>query len=365
MADQADRLGCSRLLLLAGPRTRASALFSQVRRVLGPRVAAVFEDVVEHSSIGSVAKGVAAARTARVDGLVAVGGGSAIDSAKAIAIVLAEGGQIQDHASILTADGKLAAPALNKPKPPILAVPTTASAAEVTPGLSVRDDSGHKLLYWDTKLAARCIFLDPQANIEVPVTLMASSAMNALAHCAEGLYSRTRSPFTDMLAREGARRLARALPAMCLSPQSVPARAELLLGAHLSGQVISNARTGIGHAICHCLGAMGGLSHGVAHAVMLPHALRFNLDAAPEALRTLGAALQNQPESVTQPETAISAVEALQRTVGLPTRLRDTGLNPSLLPLIAAQTLRERGILFNPAAVPDAQAVLAILEAAW
>lgn len=365
MAAQADRLGCARLLLLAGRRTRASPIFARVLDILGSRVAAVFEDVVEHSSTASVAQGAMLARDVSADGLVPVGGGSAVDTAKAIAIVLAEKGRIEDHASYLTPSGELVAPALSQPKPPILAVPTSASAAEVTPGLSVRDESGRKLLFWDTKLAARCIFLDPQANLDVPAELMARTAMNALAHCAEGLYSRTRDPITDALAREGARHLARGLPAMTRTPQSVSARAEILLGAHLSGKVISNARTGIGHAICHCLGALGGLSHGEAHAVMLPHVLRYNSAAAPDALRALAAALQDQPESATRAEAAVPAVQALQHAAGLPTRLRDLGLDRSLLPTIATHTLSERGILFNPAPVPDAQAVLALLEQAW
>ncbi|QHE89309.1 iron-containing alcohol dehydrogenase family protein [Hydrogenophaga sp. BPS33] len=365
VSEEADRLGCQRLMLVAGRRTSTSEVFTRIRHNLGSRVATVYDEVVQHAGTDSITKGLAKGQATNIDGLVAVGGGSAIDTAKAIALVLAEGGQIEDHASVLTPSGQLVAPPLSKAKLPIFAVPLTASAAEVTPGLSVRGADGRKLLFWDAQLAARVIFLDPKANLDVPAALMARTAMNALAHAAEGLYSLARSPITDAIARESARRLGRAMPAMAKDPRSVAARGELLLGAHLSGHVISNARTGIGHAVCHCLGALGGLTHGDAHSVMLPHVLRFNRSAAPEALQALGAALLDRPESSTDAEEAIRGIQSLQQALGLPTRLRDLGVDSELLPEIAQHAVRERGILFNPLPVKDSSAVLDLLKSAW
>src|SRR6185437_4215878 len=114
------------------------------------------------------------ARRERVDALVAVGGGSASDTAKAIAILLAEGGRIEEHASRFEPPDRFFPTPLPNPKLPVISIPTTASAAEVTPGLGIRDPAtGAKLLFWDVKLASRVILLDPEANLEVPAALMA------------------------------------------------------------------------------------------------------------------------------------------------------------------------------------------------
>ena len=137
----------------------------------------------------------------------------------------------------------------------------------------------------------KVLVLDPQANCSVPVPVMASSAMNGFAHCAEGLYSRLRNHVSEGLALQGIRLFSRWLPEMVRAPDLVDARAGVLTAAHLSGMVISNARVGIHHAVCHCLGARGNLSHGVANSIMLPHALAYNLEDATPALALMAQAM--------------------------------------------------------------------------
>ena len=168
MGGEVDALGCRRLLLVCGPRTRASRLFERVRTALGDRVAGIFEEVVEHSATTLVTRRAEQARALSIDGIVAVGGGSASDTAKGIAILLAEGGRIEDHASTFIPPDRFFPKELPSPKLPVIAVPTTGSAAEVTPGLGIRDEAGKKLLFWDVKLSSRLIVLDPEANVEVP-----------------------------------------------------------------------------------------------------------------------------------------------------------------------------------------------------
>jgi len=361
----AGQLGCRRLLVVAGRRTSETRMYRDTMAALGDRVAAEFNEVVEHSSVDSVNRGTALARESEVDGVVVVGGGSAVDTAKGIVILLAEGGAIEDHATRYTPPDTLVQKPLSRKKLPILAVPTTASAAEATPGLSIRTPEGHKLLFWDHKLAASCVILDPVANEEVPAELLARSAMNALAHCVEALYSRTRSPMTDAQAAKGAELLARSLPGLAGGP-TAQARAGILLGAHLSGLAISNARTGIGHAVCHGLGSIGGLSHGAAHSVMLPHVLRFNLAHAREPIRIFAQAIQQGDTGErASAQAAIATVRGLQQRVGLPSRLRDLGLDKSALPAIAELTMKERGVMFNPREISDAGAIMALLEEAW
>jgi alcohol dehydrogenase len=369
VAREVLALGASRALLVCGGNTRKTRLFDTVRDTLGALCAAVFDRVIEHSSSTVVTDGAELARAERIDVIVAVGGGSASDTAKAIAILLAEGGRIEEHASRFVPPDQFFPKPLPSPKLPVIAIPTTASAAEVTPGLGIRDPAtGAKMLFWDVKLASRVILLDPEANLEVPAALMATTAMNGFAHCAEGLYSRLRNPISEALALQGARILGRAVPAMVREPDNVSHRADVLAGAHLSGMVISNARVGIHHAVCHCLGALGGLSHGVANSIMLPHALAYNLDVAAAELRGLaqamGAAVEGKSDAEAA-QAAIDAVTALQIAAGVPRRLRDTSLEHAKLPAIAEHTLRDRGLFFNPRRTASAEPIVELLERAW
>jgi len=361
IGQRMDLLGVGRALLVCSGSVRRSALLAQVLDALGPRCAGRFEEVVQHSAVAVVDRAAERARQLGIDSLVAVGGGSSSDTAKAVAILLAEGGPLESHASKFVYPDRFFPKPLHRPKLPILAVPTTASAAEVTPGLGIRSPAGHKYLFWDTKLASRAVFLDEQANVEVPAAVMATTGMNGFAHCAEGLYSRLRNPVSSALALQGARLFAEGLPAMVAEPDNPAHRGTVLAAAALSGLVISNARVGIHHAVCHCLGARGGLPHGVANSIMLPHALAYNRDVAGAELGQLAEALGAAKSA----EAAIEAVLKLQEAARVPRRLRDTGLDRSLLPAIAEDTLHDRGLYFNPKRTTSAEPILAMLEAAW
>lgn len=367
LGTEVAALGCRRLMVVCGGSTRRGQLFARAMASLGDLTVCVMDKVVEHSSTALVTETAELAREKRIDGIVAIGGGSASDTAKGVAILLAEGGRIEEHASTFVPPDTFTPKPLHQPKIPLVAVPTTLSAAEVTPGLGLRDAQGRKLLFWDVKLACRLIVLDPEATREVPTQVMATSGMNGFAHCAEGLYSRLRNPVAEALALHGIRLFNRYLPAMVRDPQDIEARAGALTAAHLSGMVISTARVGVHHATCHCLGARGGLSHGVANSIMLPHALAYNLDAATPALvllaQAMGCNMSGSDRDVAL--AGIDAVRRLQRAAGVPTRLRDTTLDRSLLSAIAEDTLRDRGIFFNPRRTESSAAILQLLEEAW
>lgn len=366
LGQEIDALGCRRVMVVCGPNTRRSAIFRQTADALGERAAIVFDEVVEHSSTAMVTRGAGLARELGVDALLAVGGGSASDTAKGIAILLGEGGRIQEHASKFEPPDRFIPKPLPAPKLPIIAVVTTASGAECTPGLGIRDEDGRKLLFWDNTLSCRMIVLDPQANVDTPVHVMATTAMNGFAHCVEGLYSRLRNPISDAYALHGIRLFLDALPRMVADPQDVDARAGVLTAAHLGGTVIANARVGIHHAICHCLGAAGGLSHGVANSVMLPHAMAYNLPVAQKELANIAAAMGvSEGSEAGRAAAGIERVRQFQRDARVPTRLRDTGLAHSQLPLIAQHALGDRGLYFNPRRTESAEPVLELLEAAW
>jgi alcohol dehydrogenase len=354
LRDELAALGIARPMLLSGARTRASDLFVGAMQSIEGTPFVLAEPVPAHSSVRLVEQLAAQARAEGVDGFVAIGGGSASDTAKAVALLMAEGGRLADHAVRFTPPAALVAPRLVAPKLPIVAIPGTASGAEVTVSLGVRDDDGAKLLFSDIQLAARLVLIDPRANLGVPAALMCATGMNGLAHCIEGLYSRERSPLTETIALEAMARFASALPAVHRDPQNVAARAALLYAAHLSGLVLVNARTCLHHAICHAIGSVTGVGHGDANAVMLPHAVAFNADAAAAAL---GAGHDAA--------SLVHAIRSLQAGIGVPTRLRDIGVPDSALERIAAKTMRERGLYYNPRQVADAAEVRALLDAAY
>ena len=358
-------LGIRRPLLLAGARTARSAIHAQVAAALSNIECRFFSGIPAHSSVSTIEAIVAAARAHDADGFVAIGGGSVSDSAKAAALLLAEGGALTDHASRFMPPSTLVIPDLVAPKLPIVAIPTTASGAEATASLGVRtDDARKKLLFWDPKLASRLIVIDPEANVEMPASVMLSTGMNGLAHCIEGLYSRVRTPITTALALHAITLFRDVLPAVAHAPRSVEGRAALLTAAHLSGLVLTNARTCLHHAICHALGAVTGVPHGQANAVMLPHALAFNAPSAPEAMaamvRAWGGAARGDVAAA-----AIGLVRDLQAEIGVSTRLRDIGVPREALAAVAQATMGERGVYFNPRPVERPEQIESLLQAAW
>jgi len=378
LAGEVRALGLSRLMLVSGTRSSRSGAAQQVRVALGASIADEWTGIPQHSGVADVAALAARARAARIDGFIAVGGGSASDSAKAAAILLGEGGALKDHANVFTPPDRYDQKLLPAAKLPIIAVPTTLSAAEITPGLGIRDEHGHKLVFWDLGVVPRLIVLDAAAARDVPAPVLAATGMNALAHCIEGLYSRVRNPVSEALALQGIRTLRQALPRVVRGPGAaagqVPADGgrdealeQALIGAALSGLVISNARVGIHHGVCHGLGSLGGLSHGAANSVMLPHAMRFNREAAAAPLALAAEALGAEVRGLAPlaaADAAIAAVEALQAEIGVPRRLSEAGLDRGLLPRLARGALSDRGLYFNPRLATEAE-VLALLEAAW
>lgn len=350
-------LGARRVLLLCGTSVRRSPLHARVRGLLQGFEVMAADDVPAHSSVDLVQGLAVRAREDGVQAIVAVGGGSSSDTAKAVALLMAEGGRLADHATRFTPPAQLHVPVLAKPKIPIVTIPCTASGAEVTPSLGVRDAEGRKLLFTDPQLASRVVLLDARANVAVPVDIMLSTGMNGLAHCLEGLYSKERSPLAELLAIDAMQRFARALPAVHAAPADVAARGELLYAAHLSGLVLVNARTCLHHAVCHAIGSVTGVPHGEANAVLLPHALRFNGAAVRPQLERAAAALGC--------DDVIAWTEQFARQLGVPRRLRDIGVRQDALQGIATKTMGERGLYFNPRAVQDAAEILGLLEQAF
>jgi alcohol dehydrogenase class IV len=353
-------LSCQRPIVLSSDRVAQSQLSQQVAELLRSFSALSFTAIPQHSSVAAVMQVVDVARQHDADSFVCLGGGSVSDTAKAAALVLAEGAPLAQHATRFEPPSTVVVPSLLKTKLPIISVPLTASGAEVTPSLGIRDENNTKLLFWDARVASRVILIDAQANLEIPSAIMLTTAMNGLAHCIEGLYSKAKSPISSALALDAINKFDRAIRAVATTPDSMQAREDLLIAAHMSGLVLASAKSCLHHAICHVLGAQLNLAHGISNSIVLPHAIEFNRLTCVDEFLAIETSL-----GLAKNTSLGTWLVNLQNAAGVPSRLRDVGVAESLLDGIAKATMHERGLAVNPRPVESVEQVREILAAAW
>lgn len=359
LGSELAALGCVRPVVLMQSRMAASEHWAALREGLKGLMTHVVDSVPNHGGVTwveSVAREVA---DFGADSIVAIGGGSVSDSAKALSMLLSEGGQLSDHATHFTPPFNIDIPQRTKPKLPIVSLPTTASGAEVTPSFGAREGD-HKLLFWNRQLSCTTILIDPLLSQDIPLALIRYTAMNGLAHCFEGMYSRNRSLISDGIAVQSIELFAQALTDEVMSQEEQ--RWRLLLAGHLSGIVLSMAKTCLHHAICHVIGARCGVGHGQANTILLPHSLRFNEPVAGESLIPALAAL-NDVSGTTHATVSDWIADVIER-LQLPDSLESIGISQNELPMIAQQTMTERGLAFNPRTVTHSDEVLSILRQA-
>lgn len=292
--DEIERLGAQRVLLIAGGREKKHA--DELAAALGSRVVDRIGEVVMHVPAALATAASERAERSGADLLVCLGGGSAIGLAKAVAL---------------------------RTRLPILAVPTTYAGSEMTPiwGLT---DGGRKTTGRDRAVLPATVVYDPALTTSLPADISAASGMNALAHLVEGLYAPDASPVTAVLAEEGIRVLADALPRVVVAPRDLDARADALYGAWLAGWVAGSAGMGLHHKICHVLGGAYDLPHAGTHSAVLPFVTAFNAPAAPAAMARAARALGAQDPA--------RALWDLAERIGAPTSLAEVGFDSGQIP---------------------------------
>jgi len=285
LAAEVGRLGAKRALLISTPG-RAQ----MVRAIAhGLQVAGIFDQAVMHTPIKAVDAARAMASSVEADCCIAIGGGSTIGFGKAIAL-----------SSSL----------------PVVAVPTTYSGSEMTTiwGIS---EAGGKKVGRDPKVLPKAVIYDPQLTLDLPSGVSAASGMNAIAHCCEALYAHDGNPLVSLIAEEGIRALAAALPIIAQAPRDLEARTSALYGSWLAGLSISTTGNALHHKLCHVLGGFG-LPHAETHSIVLQHAMAYNAAAAPEAMRRIARAIGA--------ETAAFGLWDLEHRLRLPMKLADIGM---------------------------------------
>jgi maleylacetate reductase len=310
-------LGVTQPLLVTSERFADTALPIERR----------FTGVRPHTPADTVAAATDAAR-AGADVLVPLGGGSAIDTAKAVS----------------------AATGL-----PVVSVPTTYSGAEWTSFFGQRDEE-RRLKGGGGGARPVGIVYEPRLTLGLPPDVTGGTALNALAHCAEALYVKGRNPDADREALAGARLIASSLPQVLADGSNRDARRDLLEGAMHAGAALAGAGLGLGHAMAQALGGRYGISHGALNAVCLPPALRFNEPVAAEAIRRFG-------EAVGRPDDPDRKVEELALLAGFE-RLRDLGVPEPELPVVAEAVAERAGAKANPRSASPAE-IAELLRGVW
>lgn len=321
---EGDRLGRSHILLIYDPS--AASIAKELAARLGRRIAGEFTDIRQHTPIETVLAARKAAASAGADCVITIGGGSTTGFGKAITL---ESGI------------------------DMIAIPTTYAGSEMTPIYGITADR-HKRTGRDPRVLPKVVIYDPELTTSLPPATTGASGINALAHCVEALYAEEENPITSLIAEEGIRALARGIPASVREPKDLAARSDALYGAFLAGAALAVVGMAVHHRVCHVLGGSYGLPHAETNAVVLPHSVRFNQDAAPEAMRRVAIAL-----AVDDPA---SGLFDLAVAVSAPTSLESLGMRYE--DLDEAARIVAESPLWNPRAV-EVAGIRELLEDAY
>jgi len=323
VGDWVEKLGKRHALVLSTPQQ--ADLAKSVAGTLAKSAAGIFAKAAMHTPVEITEAAVAFADDAKADCLVSVGGGSTTGLGKAIAL---------------------------RTGLPQIAIPTTYAGSEVTDILG-QTERGAKTTLRDRRILPDVVLYDPELTLGLPVALSVTSALNAMAHAAEGLYAQNGNPVTSLMAGEGLRTLHKSLPKIVARPGDIEARSEALYGAWLCGTVLGSVAMALHHKLCHTLGGTFDLPHAETHAVLLPHTIGFNAGAAAEMLAPL---------------TKIIGLPAggnlfdFARSLGAPASLREIGLKES--DLDRAARLATASPYENPRPFDEAD-IRSLLKSAW
>ena len=351
LGELARSLGAKRVLLVTDPGLVAAGHAERVRGILEAAAlrVAVFDEVRANPTTGCVDSCLVRARSAEIDIIVGLGGGSSMDTAKGCNFLLTNGGQMKDYWGV----GKA-----TKPMLPLIAIPTTAgTGSECQSFALIADQQTHaKMACGDPKAAPRIAILDPTLTLSQPFGVTARTGIDAIAHAVETAVTKKRNPLSLMYSHEAFKLCVTSLPRVLKEPTDLEARGRMLLGAAFAGTAIENSMLGAAHSMANPLTAHFDVMHGEAVGMVLPLVVRFN--AEDPVVRQAYAELASAPEIACVSEglevavdALVARVESLLNLSGMPRSLEDCGVDRSLIPLMADEAASQWTASFNPRAV--------------
>lgn len=346
VGNYAATFGARRVLVVSDPGVVEAGWAGDVLASLDrqgiPHV--LFTAVSPNPRVEEVMAGAELYRASACDVIVAVGGGSPMDCAKAIGIVAAHGRSILELEGVDT---------IRMPSPPLILIPTTAgTSADVSQFVIISNQTERMKFSIVSKAVVPDVSLiDPETTLSMDPFLSACTGIDALVHAIEAFVSTGSGPLTDPHALEAIRLIGGNLVAMIANPQDIALREQIMLGSMQAGLAFSNAILGAVHAMSHSLGGFLDLPHGLCNAVLVEHVVAFNFDAAPERFRRVAETLGIDCRGLTPPQVRARLVEhliAFKQAVGFEDNLRRHGVGSADIPFLSRHAMRDPCILTNP-----------------
>ena len=362
------QLGAKHPLIVSDQGVAAAGLVTLVKEALnkaGILSDILFDQVPPDSSPQVVDQAAGMFREHNCDSIVSVGGGSVIDTGKAVNIVVTEG---------VDSLAELAGVKLHKPMRPFIAIPTTSgTGSEVTYAAMIRDAAQNKkLLFASYLLFPKTAILDPRMTVSLPPLVTAATAMDAMTHAIEACICKPRNPFSDAHSIGAIKLIRKYLPLVLNNSDDREARFYLANAACMAGAAFSNAGVGLIHALGHALGGVCQVPHGIAMNILLPHGLEYNLPAVGEIIGELLLPLAGPEKYIEtpakdRPQKTIASLreikDDLYKTTGLPRTLTEAGVEKAALGEIAQKAVKDPALAFNPLSA-SFESVLEILNKA-
>ncbi len=355
LPEVVKRLGKTKALVVTDPGLIKFGVAGKVTEVLDAASIPyeVFSDVKPNPTVSNVQHGIDAYKASGADFIIAIGGGSAIDTAKGIGIVINN----PEFADIVSLEG--CAPTRHK-SVPIVALPTTAgTAAETTINYVIIDEQKQKkMVCVDPNDIPAVAIIDAELMYSLPPALTAATGMDALTHAIEGYITKGAWSMSDMFEIEAIRMISASLPTAVAEPSNAEARNAMAVAQYIAGMAFSNVGLGLVHGMAHPLGSLFDVPHGVANALLLPTIMEFNmpccLDKYPAIARAMGVNTDGMSAEEAS-KAACQAVKDLAIKVGIPQHLTELGITRNDIPRLAQQAIEDECTPGNPREVTLAE----------
>src|SRR5262245_54514957 len=351
-SNELNSLQIQRMLVVTDARLLKAGLVQPILDGLsnaGVKKTVVFSEVPPNSELSAVKKAFERGAEIEAQGVLAVGGGSVMDTAKAANILLSLGGDlVEDYSGAHT---------LPSPLKPLIAIPTTAgTGSEVTQVAVILDEkNGVKLSFLDRYLYPTLAILDPELTLTMPPKLTAMTGLDALTHAVEAYTSLESNPYSDAFSMKAIRMIKDSLSIAVKNGDDLHARSEMLAAAHLAGVAFDHTMVGVVHSMSHSTGAGSHVPHGMANSILLPWGMEYNFEVCKERYAGIAKRLGVDTAGKSVDEAAHAAIEKiiglrteLKTLCGLPDRLREAGVKEEDLPKIAELSVEDGSSFYNP-----------------
>lgn len=363
LADLASELGGRRVFLVADPGLHQAGIIKQTTAILKKAEIpyTLYDKVTPEPGLKLADQGVKLAQKNKTDCVVGLGGGSALDIAKAVSILLTNGGKAEDYLGL----GKI-----KRPGVPKIMIPTTAgTGAEVTfTAVFINEKTKSKGGMNGDPLYPDAAILDPALTLSLPPHVTAATGIDAFTHALEAYVSTGAHAISDIYALEAIGLISNNLGAAYANGSNLEARSAMLLGSLLGGKALATAGVGLVHAMAYPLGGMFNTAHGLANAVLLPYVVEYNIIGNPEKFSTVAQVMGYESEGLPLREAAQLAVEAIHQLnadVGIPSSLADLNIPADKIPEMAEIALTVTRPVENNPRKPTREDVIAVYEAAF